>query len=121
MVFINNNLYLWVKDILQIVLVFTFPHSLRYKYCFFHIFCCYFYNRVVDCSERMLSFRGAGGEHPRRLTPVGSHLSRCSRRTLNKHPQINTARRKCECIFEDLAPSAPINLFSNRLNKTKMA
>ena len=53
--------------------------------------------------------RGAGGEPPRRSTSAGSHLSRHSRWTLNKHPQINTARRKCGSIFEDPAPSAPIN------------
>ncbi|KML42686.1 hypothetical protein VL14_08440 [Cytobacillus firmus] len=53
--------------------------------------------------------RGAGGEPPRRFASAGSHLSRYSRRTLNKHPRIITARRKCGSIFEDLAPSAPIN------------
>ncbi len=53
--------------------------------------------------------RGAGGEPPRRSASAGSHLSRYSRRTLNKHPRIITARRKCGSIFEDLAPSAPIN------------
>jgi hypothetical protein len=61
--------------------------------------------------------RGAGGEPPRRSASAGSHLSRYSRRTLNMLPQINIARRKCDSIFEDLAPSATIN----SVNKIKLA
>ncbi|WP_335427481.1 hypothetical protein, partial [Bacillus sp. JJ1609] len=39
-------------------------------------------NKAVDFRSRRFAFRGACGEPPRRFAPAGSHLSRCSRRSL---------------------------------------
>ncbi|OIK09762.1 hypothetical protein BIV60_23055 [Bacillus sp. MUM 116] len=55
--------------------------------------------QLVDWNVGMLAFRGAGGEPPRRFAPVGSHLSRCSRRSF--------------------APSVPINLLYQQFTLSK--
>jgi hypothetical protein len=58
-------------------------------------------NKSVDLRSRHFAFRGACGEPPRRTAPVGSHLSRCSRRTLDSILEFAHARRKCDSIFEE--------------------
>ncbi|WP_218008339.1 hypothetical protein, partial [Cytobacillus firmus] len=47
----------------------------------------------VDFRSRMLAFRGAGGEPPRRFASAGSHLSRYSRRSLAPSATINSVNK----------------------------